>query len=61
MNNGKHYKQCPYCEKSYVSTPAYSMHVRTHGQGYLILYFLLVEFKDKMHVRSQLIFFVYSI
>lgn len=38
MNNGKHYKQCPYCEKSYVSTPAYSMHVRTHGQGYSILY-----------------------
>ncbi|XP_033159868.1 protein snail homolog Sna [Drosophila mauritiana] len=26
-------RHCPYCEKVYVSMPAYSMHVRTHNQG----------------------------
>ncbi|KAK2171714.1 hypothetical protein NP493_1033g00039 [Ridgeia piscesae] len=26
-------RQCPHCEKVYVSMPAYSMHVRTHSQG----------------------------
>ncbi|EDW73455.2 uncharacterized protein Dwil_GK17557 [Drosophila willistoni] len=26
-------RRCPYCEKVYVSMPAYSMHVRTHNQG----------------------------
>ena len=31
--NDKKAKKCPYCEKVYVSMPAYSMHVRTHNQG----------------------------
>ncbi|XP_018802356.1 PREDICTED: oocyte zinc finger protein XlCOF8.4 isoform X2 [Bactrocera latifrons] len=26
-------RRCPYCEKVYVSMPAFSMHVRTHNQG----------------------------
>jgi uncharacterized Zn-finger protein len=26
-------RQCPHCEKVYVSMPAFSMHVRTHNQG----------------------------
>ena len=26
-------RKCPHCEKTYVSMPAYSMHVRTHNQG----------------------------
>ncbi|XP_020802603.1 transcriptional repressor scratch 2 [Drosophila serrata] len=26
-------RHCPYCEKVYVSMPAFSMHVRTHNQG----------------------------
>ncbi|KAM7283577.1 zinc finger protein SNAI2 [Ixodes scapularis] len=26
-------RQCPHCSKVYVSMPAFSMHVRTHGQG----------------------------
>ena len=26
-------RQCPHCDKVYVSMPAYSMHVRTHSQG----------------------------
>ena len=26
-------RQCPHCDKVYVSMPAYSMHVRTHNQG----------------------------
>lgn len=26
-------RKCPHCDKVYVSMPAYSMHVRTHGQG----------------------------
>ncbi|XP_065361482.1 zinc finger and SCAN domain-containing protein 2 isoform X2 [Calliphora vicina] len=26
-------RHCPFCEKVYVSMPAYSMHVRTHNQG----------------------------
>jgi len=26
-------RKCPHCDKSYVSMPAYSMHVRTHNQG----------------------------
>ncbi|EDV50057.2 protein snail homolog Sna [Drosophila erecta] len=31
-------RHCPYCEKVYVSMPAYSMHVRTHNQGCECLY-----------------------
>ena len=26
-------RKCPHCDKTYVSMPAYSMHVRTHNQG----------------------------
>ncbi|XP_064466395.1 zinc finger protein SNAI2-like [Ornithodoros turicata] len=26
-------RKCPHCDKLYVSMPAFSMHVRTHGQG----------------------------
>lgn len=26
-------RQCPHCDKVYVSMPAFSMHVRTHNQG----------------------------
>ena len=26
-------RKCPHCEKTYVSMPAYSMHIRTHNQG----------------------------
>ena len=26
-------RQCPHCNKVYVSMPAYSMHIRTHKQG----------------------------
>lgn len=26
-------RKCPSCDKIYVSMPAYSMHIRTHGQG----------------------------
>ena len=26
-------KKCPHCDKTYVSMPAYSMHIRTHNQG----------------------------
>lgn len=26
-------RHCPYCDKVYVSMPAFSMHVRTHNQG----------------------------
>lgn len=26
-------RHCPFCEKVYVSMPAFSMHVRTHNQG----------------------------
>uniref|UniRef100_A0A6P6Y0B5 Protein escargot-like n=1 Tax=Dermatophagoides pteronyssinus TaxID=6956 RepID=A0A6P6Y0B5_DERPT len=31
--NDKKARICPYCDKIYVSMPAYSMHVRTHTQG----------------------------
>ena len=26
-------RKCPHCDKTYVSMPAYSMHIRTHNQG----------------------------
>lgn len=26
-------RKCPYCDKVYVSTPAFSQHMRTHNQG----------------------------
>ena len=26
-------RKCPHCEKTYVSMPAFSMHIRTHNQG----------------------------
>ena len=26
-------RKCPHCSKTYVSMPAYSMHLRTHNQG----------------------------
>jgi len=31
--NDKKARQCPHCNKVYVSMPAYSMHIRTHKQG----------------------------
>lgn len=31
--NDKKARKCPHCDKTYVSMPAYSMHVRTHNQG----------------------------
>lgn len=29
----RHARKCPYCDKVYVSIPAFSMHVKTHSQG----------------------------